>query len=746
MRTSPSRYPSTCPTRTAARAAAVVLLVVCAVFMTALLPQAPRADEGMWLPFMLDKCPVDSWHSRGLELSPEDIYDAKKPSVCDAIIQLGGGTASFVSFDGLIATNHHVAFGALQRTSSVGSDYIKDGFLAADMSAEIPAPGYEAKVLLDVEDVTEKVLKAVKKDMTDLERYKAIETANKKIVAKAEKDKDVYCEVRSFYGGSDYYLYTYFKLKDIRIVYAPPQSIGEFGGDVDNWIWPRHTGDFSFMRAYVGPNGESAEFSEANVPYHPKKYLTISKAPLKEGDFTMVIGYPGRTSRYRTSYAIAFSADKYYPVAIETYKDIIAILEEEAKRGRMVEIKLAGLNKGLNNGLKNNEGMLEGLLKSHLVSQKVEEENQLKKYLAANPDLQKKYGTVLDDIKSQYDDYASYWEQSRILGMVGYVSATMRSAMAIYKWGVELEKKDMDRDPGYQERDEASVRKRLDLFELSYDEQTDKRILKYFLLKLAKSDQTCGSIEGITPELTEADLDAMLDNMYAGTKITDKDERMKMFGKTKKELLALNDPFIAFAAKAHVQREKLEERSDAFEGALQELRPKLMELRTKYRGGLLYPDANSTMRVSVGQIKGYSPADAVQYHWMTTLDGVIAKTTGEKPFDTPQKLIDLKAAGDFGGYADPVTGDVPVCFVSTDDVTGGSSGSPILNGKGEMIGLVFDGNYEAISADYQFIPKLTRTICVDSRYVLFVLDKFAGANSVLDELKITGGTGPLGSR
>ena len=745
MRPSPIKGAPASTNRRSTFTAWIVLSVLCAVFLAVVPTNAPRADEGMWLPFLLDKCPVDAWQNRGLELSPKEIYDAKKPSLSDAIVQLGGGTASFVSFDGLIATNHHVAFGALQRTSSVGSDYIKEGFLAVDMSKEIPAPGYEAKVLLEVKDVTKKVLKAEKEDMTDLERYKAVEMVSKELVAKAEKDKDVFCEVKSFYGGSKYYLYTYFKIKDIRIVYAPPQSIGEYGGDIDNWMWPRHTGDFSFMRAYVGPNGESAEHSEENVPYHPQKYLSISSAPLKDGDFTMVMGYPGRTSRYRTSYSMDFSVNNYYPRAIEMYQELIAILEEEAKRGRMVEIKLAGMNKGLNNGLKNNQGMLEGLLRSDLVSQKREEEKQIKKYMAANPDLEKKYGTVLEEIKAQYDDYLKYWEQSRLMGVVGYISAAARSAMSIYKWGVELEKDDMDRDPGYQERDEPGMRKRLEMFELSYDEQTDKRILKHFLLKLAKADQTHGGIEGITPDLTEADLDKMLDDMYGGTKIADKEARMAMFGKTKKELHSLNDPFIEFAARVHVQREKLEERAEAFGGALKRLRPKLMELRAKYRGGLLYPDANSTMRVSVGQVKGYSPADAIQYHWMTTLEGVIAKTTGEKPFNTPQKLIDLHAAGDFGGYADPVTGEVPVCFVSTDDVTGGSSGSPILNGKGELIGLVFDGNYEAISTDYQFIPKLTRTISVDSRYILFVLDKFAGANNLLDELKITG-AGPIGSR
>jgi len=726
---------------------ALAVSAAMAVVLLALVAPTGTADEGMWLPFVLDKSPIDSWHARGLELSAKEIYHPKDPSISDAIVQVGGGTGSFVSFDGLIVTNHHVAFGALQRASSVKADLLNEGFLARSMSEEIAAPGYEARVLLDVEDVTKKVLKHVKTDMDDQERYQAIEKAQKELVAKAEEGKDVFAEVSSVYDGSTYYLYTYFKVKDIRIVYAPPEAIGVFGGDVDNWMWPRHTGDFSFLRAYVAPDGKSAEYSKDNVPYHPKKYLPISKAPLEEQDFTMVMGYPGSTKRYRTSYSIDFHVNTYYPTNISMMRDVLDIVEEESKRGRDVEIKLASINRSLNNAYKNYIGMLEGLRKADLLAQKMKEEGQLRTYLVENPDLQKKYGNVLDEIQAQYEDYMTFWEQNRLLGMVGYVSAAMRSSMTIYKWGEEREKNDIDRDPGYQDRDEPRQRKGLELVDLSYDEQTDKRILKHFLLQLAKADQTQGSIDGITAELTEEEVDEMLAGMYSGTKVTDKEERMKMFGMSKDELLALNDPFINFAAKVHVQREKLDDRNEAFAGALQKLRPQLMEGRTKYRGGLLYPDANFTMRVSVGQVKGYSPADAIEYHWMTTLSGVVAKTTGEKPFVTPPKLIELHEAGDLGDYADPISGDVPVCFLSTDDVTGGNSGSPILNGRGEVIGLVFDGNYEAISADYQHIAGLTRTINVDSRYMLFILDKFANAQNVLDELKIVDGrSGGAGSR
>jgi hypothetical protein len=724
-----------------------LLLVGCAAFSLTLLPRVAPADEGMWPPFLLDKSPIDTWHARGLELSAKDIYSPQQGSLSDAIVQLGGGTASFVSFDGLIATNHHVAFGALQRTSSVGSDYITEGFLAGEMSEEIPAPGYEALVLLGVEDVTKKVLGSIKDGMTDQERYKATEKVSKELIAEAEKGKDVYCQVSHFYDGGQYCLYTYFKIKDIRIVYAPPRSIGEFGGDIDNWMWPRHTGDFSFMRAYVAPDGKSAEYAKENVPYHPKRHLAISVAPLKDGDFTMVMGYPGRTARYRPSASIDFTVNRYLPASIQMSRDLIDILDQEMKRGREVGIKVASLHKGLNNSYKNNVGMLEGLKKSNLLAQKIEQEKELVQYLEANPDLQKKYGHVLGEIKAQYDENLKFWKQTRLLGYLSYASSSMRSAIAIYKWSVEREKTDLDRDPGYQDRDQNTVRKRLEIADLSYEEQADKRILKYLIMALAKCDQTYGGVEGIKPGISESEIDQMLARMYAGTKVTDKEERMKMFGMSKKQLHALNDPMIEFAAKVHARVENLEKHNEAFAGALEKLNPQLIELRAKHRGGLLYPDANGTMRIAAGQVKGYSPADAVQYHWLTTLSGVVAKTTGEGPFDTPQKLVQLHQARDFGRYVDKATGDVPVCFLSTDDLTGGNSGSPVLNGRGEMVGLVFDGNYEAISSDYQFIPDLTRSINVDSRYMLFILDKFAGAEKLLSELEITGGPGsPAGTR
>jgi hypothetical protein len=737
------RYSKSTGKADAPRSAGIMMIITLAALCSvSLAPDAPQADEGMWLLHKLDNCPLDSWRSRGLELSLEEIYDPKNPDLADAIIRLGGGSASFVSFDGLIITNHHVAYGALQRQSSTETNYMKQGFIARTKAEEIPAPGYQAFVTKDVKDVTKKVLGAVNDKMSDKERYDAIEAQTKKIIQKAEKGKDVHAEVRDFYGGMKYYLFTYFKIKDIRITYAPPGTIGNYGGEVDNWMWPRHTGDFSFLRAYVGPDGKSAEHSEDNVPYHPEKYLTLSKAPLKEDDFTMVIGYPGGTMRYRSSYSIDHHINRNYPNRIKAFKEIIDILQAESDQDENVAVKAAGMKRGLENAYKNSKGQLEGLKKAKLLDKKLKEEEDLRRFLKANPDMQKKYGGVLDGIAAQYDDYIKIWKKNSIMGYMLFAPVMLGSAHTIYKWTLEQEKKDIDREPGYMERNEADRKRGLSMAEMRYAEVIDKQLLKYLMMRAAElpRGQRITAVtevaSGLTGDALEKKIDDFIDHLYANTKVTDPDMRMEMFAMKHKDVLALEDPMVQFAARLEADQKILEDKVEAFSGALQKLRPQLMELRLAYGGELVYPDANSTKRLSVGEIAGYSPGDAVHYDPITTLTGVVEKYTGEDPFDLPSEIHQLHEAKDFGGYTDPATGDVPVCFLSTNDVTGGNSGSPILNGKGEIIGLVFDGNYESISADYQFIPKLTRTINVDSRYILFVLEKYAQATELLDEIKV----------
>jgi hypothetical protein len=702
--------------------------------------QPAPAEEGMWLVHALNKAPFATWQKQGLEIDMKELYNPKGVDVSDAVVKLGGGTGSFVSPEGLIVTNHHVAFGALQRSSSVKSDYIRDGFLARTRAAETPALGYDAYALKDATDVTKKVLGAVNESMSPKARHDAIEAASKALVAEAEEGHDLFAEVMDTYDGQAYFLYTYFKIKDIRIVYAPPQSIGEYGGEVDNWMWPRHTGDFSFLRAYVAPDGKSATYSTDNVPFRPKKHLAFSVAPIKEGDFTMVIGYPGSTRRYRPSPSIDFFVNMYYPAIIKRSGDLITILQEESNRDRASAIKLAATIASLENGYKNNQGMLEGLVKSDILQKKRDEERALKEYMASHADAQKKYGGLLDAIAAQYDDYETFAMQYTGLNSMSFVCVAAGSARSLYKWSVEREKKDIERDEGFMDRDETDVRRRLELADLRYDEDADKRVLAFFIQFLADLpgerptavDAICGKLEGKERDqaITEA-----VNALYAGTNVDDKETRLKMFAMSKQELLSLKDPLIAFIAELETDREKLQTRNETFEGAMSKLSPQLFDLRAARSGAAPYPDANRTMRVSVGQVKGYSPRDAVTYDYATTLAGVVEKNTGKEPFIVPEKLIELYRARDFGPYADTKTKDVPTCFLSTDDITGGNSGSPILNGEGAIMGLAFDGNYEAISADFQFTPGL-RAIHVDSRYILFLIDKFAGARELLEELTV----------
>lgn len=703
-----------------------------------------QADEGMWPVNLLDQAPYATWQKSGLELSPKQLYNAKGEDISDAIVQVGGGTGSFVSPQGLIVTNHHVAFGALQRQSSVDANLMDEGFLARKLGDEIPAPGYKAYVLEDVRNVTKDVLGKINDEMSDLKRHKAIEKARKTVVEKAEKDKDREARVVEFYGGREYHLYTYFKVKDVRIVYAPPGALGVYGGEIDNWMWPRHTADFSFLRAYVAPDGKSAEYSEDNVPYKPKHYLSISVAPLSAGDFTLVMGYPGRTERNQSAASIDYVINRYYPDRIKQYGDLIDMLEALGKKDEEARVRTASTVRGLANSYKNNQGMLEGLTKYGLLTQKQHEEQKLLTYLQEHPDANKKYGSVLNDINAEYVDYISYAPQLGALKRMAYWNTALRNAYAITKWAHERDKDDLDRDSGYQDRDEDRRREALELADRRYHPVADQAILRYYLTTLV--DMSAGKsvpeidriIEGVVGGDEAPAIDRFVSDLYDNTKVTDKDACLDMFGKSTRELAKMNDKMIDFAMRIVESEETLDDRDDAFAGAMSRLEPKLIEMRSLVSPKPLYPDATFTMRISVGEVKGYSPRDATHYDPFTTLTGVIEKNTGEEPFDVPDKLIALAKAKDVGPYEDPTLGDVPACFLSTDDVTGGNSGSPILNGRGEVIGLVFDGNYEAISADYQFIPKLTRTINVDSRYVLFIVDKFAGAKELMDELTVVG--------
>ena len=700
------------------------------------------ADEGMWPLYDLDKLPFDTLKAHGLTLEPSQIYNPAGTGLADAVINLSGGTASFLSSDGLIITNHHVAFDAIQRQSTIEHNYIRDGFYARTGGEEIPAIGFNVYVTLAIEDVTKKIMAKAPSTLAGRARHDAIENATKRIVKEAEKGRDVQCEVAEMFGGMQYMLYTYFKIRDVRLVYAPPEAIGNFGGDIDNWMWPRHVGDFSFLRAYVGPNGKSAEYSDKNVPYHPKVFLPISSAGVKEGDFTMMIGMPGSTRRYTSSFDIANAFGFYYPASVQVYHDVIEILKDESSKDSSVAIRLDSRINGMSNFYLKNQGLIEGSKRMDILRIKREQERELTDFIKTSPELTAKFGTVLSELDSLYRERSKTREEEFVLGWMQYSCEYFGLARRIYKWGEQREKPDMERESGYQNRDTIRTKESLKNTQINLVPAADKRIFRYYLgrvLELPES-QKIAAIEalvaGITGAQRESYLDHFVDSLYQGTKIGILDERMKMFGLKKTELERLGDPFINFVASLTSEFDQNDERSKQSAGAHSILDPKLIQAYVVLKNGKLYPDANGTKRFNWGQVVGYSPRDGVRYNYLTTLKGVMEKETGKFPFVVPAELKQAYQKKDFGRYADAAANDMPVNFITCNSGTNGNSGSPVINGKGELIGLDFDTDYEGVSADYMYNPDLARAVVCDARYILFLLDKVYHLDGLLRELTI----------
>jgi len=712
---------------------------VCIILLFSLSFSA-RADEGMYPLNQLDQNLIEKMKKMGLELTLEEIYNPQGTGIASAVVRLGA-TASFVSPRGLIVTNHHVAYRAVQRISTPEENYIENGFLARSLAKEVPAPGYQAFVLLSVEDVTGQVLSAINDSMNDSERYMAIDKKKKEIVEETEKEGDVECRVEAMNYGIAYYLFTYLKLKDIRLVYVPPRSIGEYGGDIDNWMWPRHCGDFAFLRAYVGSDGKPADYSKDNVPYEPKSYLKISARGIKENDFAMVIGYPGRTYRHLTSFAIEEDQEFRYPYQIKTAADLIHIFEEFSWKDKKAAVKLSSSLKSLNNTLKNNLGMLEGLKNTKIFKKKRAEEMAFLDFLNKNPELDRKYGALLSLIEVLYQEQKKFREKKALLRWITRGSSMLNCALIINKWSIEKEKQDIERELGYQEKDLPNIEIRFKVAQRSLVPEADKQGLEYFLkraLALPK-DQKIKAVEKIVshnPNHPDQAVSEFLGILYGETALFSAEERVSMLQLSRKELSMLIDPFIKFAAELEEEKEFLNKKEKELSGALSRLMPLYLEGIEWWKKSILYPDANRTLRLNFGRVKGYSPQDALTYHYLTSLTGVIEKHTGVEPFDNPGKLLKVYKNKDFGPYIDKNINDVPVNFLTTNDSTGGNSGSPIINAKGELVGLLFDGNYEAMYSDYYFDPKLTRSINVDIRYVLFIAEKVDKALNVLEELTI----------
>lgn len=677
-----------------------------------------RADEGMWMLPLLEKFNIKKMHEKGLKLSAKDIYDINNSSIKDAIVHFGGGcTAEIVSDNGLLFTNHHCGYGAIQKLSTVEHDYLNNGFWAMNLNQELPADGLTVTFIDKFTDVTANIESALAKGKDNTQKDKLYQEACNKLVNDAiANDTTLKARVVPFYNGNQYFLITSRTFEDIRFVGAPPSSIGKFGADTDNWMWPRHTGDFSVFRVYADKNNNPAKYSPDNVPFTPKQSLTISLKGIKPRDYTMIIGFPGRTTRFMTSEEAKETQNINNEISIYTRGVKQDIWMEDMLTDPQVRIQYASKYAGSSNGWKKWIGMNETFDKLKVVERRSADEAKFTQWVEKDPNRVKKYGEALVKINNAVKNRATAAYNMR------YLNETLNS--------IELPR-----------AASPMMANRLDAFYKDYSVATDKKLAKA-MLKIYKEKADAKYLPKIYEVINtdyNGDSDKYIDDLYNNSVYTSPD-KYKAAKDAKQDLS--NDPAVIFTKSvseiSKVLFDEFNKDSESYVNGKKEYLAGLLEMNGDNPN---YPDANSTMRLTYGEVLPYSPRDAVEYDYITTLDGVMQKEDPNNwEFVVPQKLKDLYAKEDYvntkyGSYA-LENGKMPVAFISNNDITGGNSGSPILNAKGELLGLAFDGNWEAMSGDVIFEPSLQRCINVDIRYVLFIIDKFGGAGYLLDEMKI----------
>ncbi|NKF49311.1 S46 family peptidase [Shewanella sp. WXL01] len=699
------------------------------------------ADEGMWQPYQLPAM-ADELKAKGLEIDAKSISKLTEFPM-NAVISLGGCSASFVSPKGLVVTNHHCAYGSIQYNSTPEKNLLKDGFLAKTYAEELPAtPGSRIYVTEEVTDVTDKV-KSGQMSKTGNDFYKGIEQAEKALVAECEAEDGYRCKVYSFHGGLEYYLVKQMEIRDVRLTYNPAGSVGKYGGDIDNWMWPRHTGDYSFYRAYVGKDGKPADYSKDNVPYEPKSFLKVSAKGVSDGDFVMVAGYPGRTNRYRTANEVENQFEWAYPEGKILRERLIEIIKTTAAEGSDERIKYESAIAGLANYAKNFTSMIEFYGKSTMLDDRKALEANLAKWINSDSKRKAKYGKTLAELDKLIAQGQQGQERDILLSYMGYT--TMKStAERLYRLANEKALPDMEREPGYQDRDMTRFKSSMERIDRRYAASVDKAILADLLKRYAAlpADQRLKDFDkafGIGKKFDQAKLMKTLDKMYAKTKLNDKETRLAWMDKSVADFKKSNDPFIKFAVATYDEKMQREKKAKQLAGDLMKVRPQFMDAIIAYNrelGKPVYADANSSLRVSIGNVTGYSPQDGLVAVPFTRLEGIVAKDTGADPFDAPKRQLELINNKQYGDFYMKDIDSVPVNFLSTLDTTGGNSGSPTLNGRAELVGLLFDGVYESIIGDWGYDPQTNRSIQVDSRYMLWVMKYLDKADNLLEEMEI----------
>lgn len=697
-----------------------------------------RADEGMWVPMLIGKN-YDEMVRMGLKLSKEDLYSINHSSLKDAIVQFGGGcTAEMISDQGLLITNHHCGYASITALSSVEHNYLDNGFWAHNMNEELPAPGLSVIYLQRMEDVTDEVMKYVgeAKGEAYAEKFKEI---SKKIEKKASENDKYIANVKEYFNGNQIILLVYKKYMDVRLVGTPPKSLGKFGGDTDNWMWPRHTADFSMFRVYAGPDNEPAPYSPENKPYHPKKFLPVSIKGVKEGDFTMIFGYPGRTNRYEIAKGIELALKDINPSIVNIRDKRLSIIRQHMNADKAVYLKYTSQYASIANYWKYYIGQTEQLNRLKVVAKKEKTEAKFTKWAEEN---EPKYSHLIADYDNAFNDYAPYAKHAVYFSEAFNAPAINKLAASFNKLEKALERGQTSQDtldkylPSiksarkslFKDFDEATDR---DLFvamnKMYYDSVTKDQLpdvySKVIFKKYGKDEQKA--------------FEAFAKDVYKNSFLLDSNKFNAFIAKpTLKQIK--NDPEVSYVLSVTNNYEK------NYAPKIEAFRDEKNDFAKQYIKGLMewkkdkmfYPDANSTMRISYGKVLSYAPQDGVKYKYFTTIDGLMAKyKPNDYEFDLPQDLIQLYKKKNYGRYA-AEDGTIHTDFITNNDITGGNSGSPVINGNGELVGLAFDGNWEAMSGDIAFDKKYKRTICVDARFVLFLIDKMGHAKNLINEMDL----------
>jgi hypothetical protein len=698
------------------------------------------AGEGMWLLNKLKQINENQMREMGFKLTAEDIYSLNKSGVKDAVARLGGGFCSgeIVSAEGLMLTNHHCGFDAVQGLSSVEHDYLTDGFWAMTRDQELPA-GFYVSFLERIDDVTAEVMAELKDGMTEQERQEKIEEIGARLEEKAVGDKQHHsADFKVMYEGNEFYLFHYIDFPDVRLVGTPPSAIGKFGGDTDNWMWPRHTGDFSVFRVYMGANGEPAEYSKDNVPYAPKWHFPVSIAGVQKGDFAMVMGYPGSTDRFMSSHGVKLALDIEQPSRVKIRGKKLEIYKEDMDASDAVRIKYASKYASTSNYWKYFIGQQRGLKRLRVYDKKAAQEKDLMAWVNADPARKAKYGNMMTLLDEGYAERTKYEKASTYMQEGAFGSEMV--LMGFRSFGLYNQLKTDPKNAVKVKAMSDGVRASADEFWKDYNPTTDEEVTAA-MFAMIHSDVERGlqpDIMNTIEKKYKGDFDAWAKATFATSILTDRKRLDAFLAKPSFKVMEKDMGMQTMISCLNTYRGQIGPAISASQVKIDNgYRLMVAAMREKEPNKMWYPNANSTMRLTYGKVNDYKPGDAMQYDLVTTADGILEKedNTNEE-FIVPKRQHDLFVARNYGRYADKKTGELVTCFISENDITGGNSGSPVINGNAELIGIAFDGNWEAMSGDIAYEPELQRTISVDIRYVLWTIDVFAGAGHLVKEMTV----------